>query len=71
MPRPVFLGLFLGLRPSRQWRSYFVILPRVGRRCVGSKDRGYTRIGWIMPGRWLSRRSLSMGCRIWLKDRSR
>lgn len=71
MPRPVFLGLFLGRKPSPRWRSYLVILPRIGRRCRGSKSRGYTRWGWIMPGVWMSRRSLSMGERIWLKEGAR
>lgn len=69
MPRPVFLGLFLGRKPSRQWRTYLVLLPRFGMVSRGGRNAGVAFPGLVGVGLWHSRPSHSVGDRVWVRVR--
>lgn len=69
MPRPVFLGLFLGRKPRRTWRTYLVLFPRVGLVSRGGRNAGLAVPDVVGVGLWYSRVSVSAGERIWIRVR--
>lgn len=69
MPRPVFLGLFLGRKPRRTWRTYLVLFPRFGLVSRGGKSAGIAVPGLVAVGLWHSRVSKSAGDRVWIRAR--